>query len=167
MLTSNTMTLAVSQDVDLGRVVVIILFLIGGFVQWLIKWWKEKAASGAPDFNVAEKVEELKASGKAWLKQTGQDTTSEAKPPALPNVTMIGEVRHPGKRKETQPPHLQSDPPERVIRLAAAAAEPSVARRRHPLMSQVVSIGGLRRAIILNEILGPPKALQNESRQIN
>ncbi len=165
----NATTLAVSQDIDLGRIVVIILFLLGGFVQWLIKWWKEKNAGGASEFNMAEKIEELKARSLAWLKQTGQSERPLNPHPVVPPA-IVGAARLPVKVREIPPPPTplaQPAAPDQIIRLAASAGGASPARRSHLLLDQIAGVGGLKRAIILNEILGPPKALQSEPRQIN
>ncbi len=153
-------TLAISQDVDLGRVVVVILFLLGGFVQWLIKWWKARSAGTAPNFNAAEKIEELKARSKAWLKQTGQSKTPGGQPPPVTPIATANEARQSNRRRKVQPPPLPSSSPDRIVRNVAPVVESPPVRRSHPLMEQIASIGGLKRAIMLNEILGPPKALQ-------
>lgn len=166
MITMNAPTLAVSQDIDLGRIVVIILFLLGGFVQWLIKWWKEKNAGGASEFNMAEKIEELKARSQTWLKQTGQGEKPLEPHPVSP-PPRVGPARMPVKVREIPPPPTPPAAPDQFIRIAASAGGASPARRSHLLLDQIAGIGGLKRAIILNEILGPPKALQSEPRQIN
>ncbi len=167
MMQMNAMTLAVSQDVDLGRVIVVILFLLGGFVQWIIKWWKVKNAGSAPDFNVADKIEELKARSKAWLKQTGQSEAPEQKPLAATPAASVRHTRQPHVRNAVQPPPIPSNQTDRNIKVSSPAGETAPIRRSHPLLDQIAGIGGLKRAIMLNEILGPPKALQNELRQIN
>lgn len=167
MITTIAMTLAVSQDFDIGRVIVVILFLLGGFVQWLIKWWKEKNAGSASEFNVAEKIEELKARSKAWLKQTGQIKTPEKKPPLLAVPMRFAVSRQPDVKSEVQATSPYQLSPDRTKLNAKPGEMPSSSSRRHPMMEQIAGIGGLRRAIMLNEILGPPKSLQNEPRQIN
>lgn len=167
MMTMNATTLAVSQDIDLGRIVVVILFLLGGAVQWLIKWWKEKNTESLPQFDMAEKIEELKARSQAWLKQTGQSEPPVKNPlPATP-PPIIGPARPLVKTREIPPPPPPPAALEPINRLAASAGGASPARRSHVLLDQIAGVGGLKKAIILNEILGPPKALQNEPRQIN
>lgn len=167
MMTSTAMILAARHDLDIGQIIVVILFLLGGFVQWLIKWWKEKSPGSNPEIDIAEKIEELKARGKAWLKQTGQGETSESPPPVVPPVVMIGEAQLAGRKNAAPPPIPRQTPPGRNTMLSKPVPEPAPLRQRHPLISQIAGIGGLQRAIVLNEILGPPKALQNEPRQIN
>ncbi len=170
MITMNAPILAVSQDIDLGRIVVIVLFLLGGFVQWLIKWWKEKNTGTLPNFDVMEKIEELKARSQAWLKQTGQGERPLQQPHRVSSPVIASPARLPGKAREIPPPATPPAPPaapDQIIRIAASAGGASPARRSHLLLDQIAGIGGLKRAIILNEILGPPKALQSEPRQIN
>lgn len=157
------MTLAVSHDFDFGRIIVVILFLLGGFAQWLVKLWKENTTRpGETDLSTAKKIGEFKARRKAWLKQTGQATTPEDNFVSEAPTPKISEVRPSEKNIIIPDLPAHTDLPQRSLKISVPSVDLLPVRRIHPLMEQMAGYGGLKRAIVLNEVLGPPKALQNE-----
>lgn len=178
---------AQAPEFDLGRVVFIIMLLVGGFLQWAMNWWKRKRAETAAMRQLRPTPEELEARERAWQRQTGE---GDQVPPPLPARNPLEElldtfrefagtetlapeadmpaaaappaaIPQPPKRQVTRVVEPPSPGVPAVIAVPAAPDEIVRMRERHPLALTLAAIGGLRQAVVLREILGPPKALQS------
>jgi hypothetical protein len=179
-----------APEFDLGRVVFIIMVLIGGFLQWATNWWKKKQAEvranaqrkkmqwEARESLPTSSAEEAQAREEAWRRQVGADDGSPAQPAARhPLEDLLKTFREfAGSAIEEPPPAVTLPPPNPAAQPRAGLPEskaprdgevslaPSATvrkRDRHPLASKLAASGGLRQAVVFREILGPPKALQS------
>lgn len=172
-------------DVDIGQVIFVIVFLVVGFIQWVIKVLKEKAESAGRTRHVPTQEEE-RARREVWEQQTRPVPPTEPEPPASIGGTLgdlLGEFRkamEEAQRPSAPPPlpemphrSLPSPPPleTRPVHVAENAPStdtgPSVvttlqpiraARRPHPFTSLLHTPEGYRQAFVLREVLGPPRA---------
>lgn len=166
--------------IDLEQVIFIIMLLIGGFFQWVMNWWKKKQAEAELSRQPPPTPEEVQARENAWLDQIGVE---EKVPPPLiarnPLEELLESFRQMAEPEPVPAPSvpLPPSPVQRVVPqlvpmpegpkiLQSPVATPSAPaeivrhRPRHPLAEKLAAIGGLRHAIVLREIIGPPKALQ-------
>lgn len=67
----------------------------------------------------------------------------------------------PAPTRQRRPPDSQPAP------AALPDAPPGAPGRRHPLAAALASRAGLRQAMLLTEILGPPKALRDPGRDLS
>ncbi|HEY2573863.1 MAG TPA: hypothetical protein VGH65_07330, partial [Verrucomicrobiaceae bacterium] len=166
-----------TPDVDMGRVVFIIMLLIGGFFQWLTTWLKKKRAEAAKITQPPPGDEELKARERAWKHETGLATPEVQAPPVVaasnPFENFLKTLRELSREEIMPPPPVMKElPPEipkspsakkvkttsRGVQKAAAAVAPAPdgpqRASTHPLRAGLVAVGGLRNAVVLREILG-------------
>lgn len=212
-----------AADFDPIQVVIIVLFVIGGFFKWLWENWQARRGADSPP-PASPDPEEQRLREEAWRKQTAQPPRT---PPPAPASDSWAELRKawnelkeaaqrtqepaaPPHRPPAQPPPLRQPPapPARrgsvretlthaEDRLAATRAAPrdrsSVAqsapavvpvpvpaavlvpvrppvveqRAPSPFLAALQNLRGnpalMRQAIVLHEVLGPPKALQSSS----
>lgn len=178
--------------VDLGKVAFVIVFLVAAFIQWLIKLWKQKQEMSERLRTPPPPPEEIAARREAWKQQTRSEAPPAEMPPPLlrpeparnPFEELLEQFRRVVEPSTLPPPPVAQPPPlppaarpvlsprPPVSRPLPSSAppEPAVAapvaavlrRGKHPLLSHLAAMGGLRQAVILREILGPPKALQAE-----
>lgn len=167
---------AQAPEFDLGRVIFIIMLLVGGFLQWLSNWWKRKQAEAKAMRKAPPTPEELQARERAWQRQTGAGEQPPLQPaarnPLEDLLKTLRELSAPeeaeAQRSVVQPPPLPqtvpvAEPPRpRPAPPPVPAAPPAVVlqRPRHPIAAKMGDLGGLRQAVVFREVLGPPKALQ-------
>lgn len=177
-------------ETDFGQVIFIIVFLVVGFIQWVMKVLKEKMEA-ANQNNRVPTPEELEARRQAWEEQTRQHT-----PPPTPSPSstppfggsggglgeLLGEFRKGMEeaRKAAAPPPLPPQrshqrvveekpqhrplPPPAQATVAPPTVVPhnSIAGRKnpHPLTAILHTTQGYRQAFVLREVLGPPRGFQ-------
>ncbi len=172
---------------DLGQVIFIIIFLLVGFVQWVIKVIKEKAATAERNRHVPTQAE-VDARRSTWEQQTRPEPTA---PRGDGLGDLLGEFRKAMENAShpPAPPPLPTTPPrsrhasrEDAVHThththaapAAAAMEsqalPGITlhsgslaasrRRPHPLTALLHTPEGYRQAFVLREVLGPPRGLR-------
>ena len=171
---------AQGPEFDLGRVVFIIMLLVGGFIQWLANWLKKKQAEAKAMQQASSTEEDEAARERAWQRQIGSEDQPPAQPTArnpledlLKTLTELSAPEDRAREVEMPPVVVQPPPLPRAVPVGeppkphpVPAALPSVPaaaeqkRARHPLAVALGGVGDLRRAVVLREILGPPKALQ-------
>ena len=178
-------------DIDIGQVLIIAIAMIAAFIQWVWKLVQENKAAkerarnlpprrtqeGSPTLPPAlpmspepplqparggiwDLVEEFK---KELRKAQGEPIPEPALPPPIP-------ARPPAKQRAPKPPApvVIAQAP-----MAAPAPVPATTPRLAPvttmrddfvvLRANLLKHDALKQAIILREILGPPKALQSDS----
>ena len=178
-------------DIDIGQVLIIAIAMIAAFIQWVWKLVQENKAAkerarnlpprrtqeGSPTLPPAlpmrpepppqparggiwDLVEEFK---KELRKAQGEPIPEPALPPPIP-------ARPPAKQRAPKPPAP-------VVIAQAPAAAPAPVPATTPRLAPVTTMrddfvvlranllkhDALKQAIILREILGPPKALQSDS----
>ncbi len=173
----HSVTLAAqAPEFDFGQVVFVIVLLLSGFFQWLMNWWKKKRADSEFMRQKPPTPEELQAREKAWLDQTGAGEQVPQQPAAgsfLEEVIKTFRQLAEPELVVAPTPAIQYPPiPQAVpvidtpslvpspVKMPASTAAIVQHRPRHPLAEKLAAIGGLRHAIVLREIIGPPKALQ-------
>ena len=175
------------SDFDPFQVAVIVIFVLASFVKWLWENWQAKRADMTfepPD------PEEQRLRDEAWRRQTGQNTPPPLPSPveASPWDDLkkawkeLQDVASPASaptvaRTKPKPPPMPVEARAAAAKVAErstpAAAEPASAydaksRAARPVAQPLLAIlqqmrGDptlLRQAILMKEILGPPKALQ-------
>ena len=164
-----------APEFDLSRVIFVIMVLLGGFFQWVMNWWKKKRAESEAMRQPPPTPEELQAREKAWELQTGAGVPAPLQPAARnPLEDLLKKFREIAAPEiVVAPVPVQLSPPPRAVaavevpkhvsthaKVSSAPAAIVQQRPRHPLAVKLAAIGGLRQAVVLREILGPPKALQ-------
>ena len=179
-------------EADIGQIIFVILFLIVGFVQWVIKVIKEKAEA-AERARQMPTQEDIAARRAAWEEQTRvpQPPPMPAAPPSTLD-DLLGEFRRVMETAQPAPapPPLPRPAPRTVPAPAPAKVMPAPAapsalppvfsgagrsstvleqRRRpaHRYTALLHSPDGYRQAFVLREVLGPPRAFQDYSGQVD
>ncbi|MFO1482124.1 MAG: hypothetical protein U1F71_02060 [Verrucomicrobiaceae bacterium] len=196
-----------SSDFDPFQVVVVVIFLIAGFIKWLWENWQLKREAAQRE-QKAPDPEQQRMREAAWRKQTGQDQPpplparpTSAPTPAAPTAwdelrKAWRELQEAAKQAQAPPPRQAPAPPSpppmpRAQSRNAVKAAPSASPVPSPVAAATVPSRGaavpvhatfvakttpgatlvalrnlrhdpvlLRQAILMREILGPPKALQ-------
>ena len=143
---------AATHDFDSGlaKLVIIALFVIFGLVKKAFEWWQNNRAA------LLEKFKKLDEEFKR--RQAG-----ESMPPPL-SSTVSGIPSPPAFRKPVEvrvfPPSSDRGQPSEKAAQSSSAPETLRSRTPHPLAAMMQSRDSLRRAVVLKEVLGAPKALQ-------
>lgn len=87
--------LAASDGIDLPQIIFVVIFLLVGFIQWLIKLWSQKREEAERAHKPPPSAEEIEVRRRAWQQQTG--------PPPPPSNPAEKFDRHP---TATTPPPL-------------------------------------------------------------
>ena len=180
MMTLPTPMLA---EADFGQVIFVIVFLLVGFIQWVIKVIKEKAEAAERARRVPSQ-EELEAHNQTWEQQTRPvaPPPPPEPPPAFGGTLgdLLGEFRKAMGEPPPLPPSAASTRPvpqplpkhdvaiarAPVVHQAPAtvvAHRPIDSRRHHPATAMLHTAEGYRQAFILREVLGPPRAFHDFS----
>lgn len=174
-------------EADIGQVIFIIVFLVVGFIQWVIKVLKEKAEAAERARRVPTQ-EEIEARNRTWEQQT--QPVAPPEPPPTHGGTLdelLGELRKAMGEPPMRPVPPPLPPPPAAVRTtvpqqvaksgAAIASEPAVpqapatvvahrpiaTRRRHPATAMLHTAEGYQHAFVLREVLGPPRAFHDFS----
>jgi hypothetical protein len=155
--------LASHQDFDYSKIIFAVVFLLVGFVNWLIKFFKQSMDKNRNANLPPVSDEEIQARRAAIARNLGLQVSWPvvATPPPLPFPARPESKRdlpsHAGTIKSTRregiAPGLHS-----VSDAAAPVAKPA-----HPLIALLQTASAARQAVLMKEILGPPKALQSAS----
>ncbi len=178
------------SDFDPFQVTVIVIFVLASFVKWLWENWQARRGSTDDEIIPPDpEVERLREA--AWRRQTGQGAPPPLPPPvaASPWQEMKkvweelqdaarGEAAPKPVRRAVRPPPMPTAAPEpspaakvAAVPVAARAAPRHEAAPSKPksgpsqMLVTLRRMGGdpalLRQAVLMHEILGPPKALQS------
>lgn len=164
-------------EIDLGQVIIVVIAMVAGFVQWLIGLLKQsqearerRAASPSPGAEA----------------QPGEEFRPPAPRPAAPPPVhdpwggmreIFEQLKPEPSRQPAAPARVRRQPraaaaptpavavvspapapaPVPVAQAAAVAPPPSA----DPLLAFLRQPDALRQAVVLREVLGPPKALQS------
>ena len=146
--------LAYKGDFDWGRKIFFVIVLVVWGVKALGEWWKTNREQILGKFKQLD--EELKKRSRELQEQGGDEPVLPPRPPAYQPPPVA--VRRPVVVTQYQPTNVSVPEPQ-----AAAAPQtvaPSVAKSSHPLTGFLRQRDSLRRAVVLKEVLGAPKALQ-------
>lgn len=164
-------TAPILADID-GQVVFVIVALVAGFIQWLIKLAKQKEEASLSSSPTAEEAETRR---RAWKEQTRPAPPPMPRtPPAVETLEdVIAEMRkvmtQPAAPKTPPPMPPPSRPLAPPALVPAESTAPSsvpvlqsirMKREPHPLTRLLQSPGGYQQAFVMREVLGPPRSLQ-------
>jgi hypothetical protein len=177
-------------DFDPLQIAIVVLFLIGSFIKWLWENWQAKRSGMQPELeeeNLGENVRRPQPSGQPPLtpaapspldewRRAWKEIQEAAKPasppqparrsvvppplrqqqirPEAPPSRAVATPAQPAALPVTSPPHLEAVPqPGRIAGNTMLSALHQL--RRDPAL--------MRQAILMREVLGPPKALQTSA----
>ena len=150
--------LAYSQDFDYTKIIFAVVFLIVGFVNWLLKLWKQSMEKNKIAQLPLISEEEKQARFAAIARNLGLQIPPPQLPPSAPSHSPPRDLpSHAGTISSTR--HQGTAPIQPSVSDAAAR----VAKPAHPLVALLRSSTAARQAVLMKEILGPPKALQSAS----
>lgn len=164
-------------EIDLGQVIIVVIAMVAGFVQWLIGLLKQsqearerRAASPPGDDRPAPEPRQPSTPRPAapppvhdpWGGMREILEQLKPEPPRQPAAPPRGR-RQPRAAASPTPAVAVVSPapapaPAPVAKAAVAAVPPAPA---DPLLAFLRQPDALRQAVVLREVLGPPKALQS------
>ncbi|MFZ4766409.1 MAG: hypothetical protein ACOYMN_15770 [Roseimicrobium sp.] len=173
---------------DLGQVIFVIVALVVGFIQWVIKVLREKAEAAERRRHVPS-LQEQEAQRRAWAEQARHEASTPEQPDATGSGwrDLLGEFRKAMEEAQSPPVPPPLPMPARPA-AAPAAAHTAIARPAPPLpviaprsvpeiqalptvtLSQrqphrytalLHTMDGYRQAFVLREIIGPPRGLHS------
>jgi len=173
-------------DFDPFQIAVVVLFLLGSFIKWLWENWQAKRGGMQPEFEEEDPVENVRRPQPSspppltpaapspldeW-RRAWKEIQETAKPAAPPQPALRSAVPPPLRQQQSRPEPTPS-------RATAAAAQPAApppqsepvpASERmggNPLLNSLLQLRRdpalMRQAILMQEVLGPPKALQTSA----
>lgn len=152
---------AYHQDFDFTKLIFALVFLFVGFVNWIIKVGKQSLEKNKSATPPPLSEEEKRARYEAIARNLGlRPAPSAIAPPPLP-----GPAPAPKRDQQSHVGTIKSTRREGIapgLRSVSEAAAP-VANAAHPLLALLKTASATRQAVLMKEILGPPKALQNSS----
>jgi FtsZ-interacting cell division protein ZipA len=160
-----------AADVDFGQVIMVIVFLVAAFVNWLFNMWKQKkeASERARELPTQEETDMRR---RAWEEQNRRVETPPAThrtPPPAPSSgggslkELFEELKRAAQEAQapSAPPPL-SPPPQPVHR---PAAPPLPAQRAHPVPSLPEAVPAHERSSINKPALAPQHSHAASARQ--
>lgn len=177
------------SDFDPFQVAVIVIFVLASFVKWLWENWQ--ASRGSVDHEAPPDPEVERLREAAWRRQTGQGAPPPLPPPVaaspwqevkkvweeLQDSARGGPAPKP-VRRSVRPPSMPAPEPSPAGKVAAAPVAARAVPRHEaapseskPGPSQLLVMlrrmrgdpALMRQAVLMHEILGPPKALQSSN----
>jgi len=180
-------------DFDPLQIAIVVLFLVGSFVKWLWDNWQARQDGGAPRDSVASDSPERTRRGvsppamparpspfdewrKAWKEIQEAARQPQPAAPASRRPVVPPPLRQQARRQAAPAAAVQSAttsarPAELPVAMPAqpVAAPPPVVEKARPgaFLSSMRNLRHdpalMRQAILMQEILGPPKALQTST----
>jgi hypothetical protein len=168
--------LAAGADFDYTKVIFAVVFLVVAFVQWLIKLGKAEIAKREIPKRPPLSEEEKEMRRRAMERNLGTPTAQPPPmPPTLSQPAAARAARKPAANSHagtigtssigstvTSTGHLGKQTPATQASSFTSIPAPA-AKRAHPLVKVLSSAGAARQAVLMKEILGPPKALQSDA----
>lgn len=177
-------------DFDPFQIAIIVIFVLASFIKWLWENWQLKNEASKRDLPLDPEEQRLREA--AWRKQTGQSGDSSPPIPPVVAASPWDDLRKAWKElqeaaKPTPPPipvarpsqsvrsQIQPAPPPLATLVstptpAVVAKEAYFPQQRTTTVSVLAAVRHLRsdpalmrQAILMQEILGPPKALQTSA----